>query len=722
MGNTNRILEDHSCDYNDSNGLPLRFKPADDASLSRGNSIVSFAPNTNSTVIVPIDCVLKQDKHELCIRLKIHASNNSQVIIGFVRPHSLPYPVFFDSCYVNVSLGRVIIENSRVFHLPICANNGGEIACCIDMHKDIIRYSVTNPDVRTPTIINLSIATAGLPREVEPMVGVLGIGSGNDGVTVAMLSSEQPVSNASSLKGVRFENSSVFGPVEITANGLIAKRKNNDCNCCVAINQAIRTGIHRWTLKVVTDFGSSVCLGLARYPLNISNIYTNTHRQLYLHPDLMMWRSFKGYLYANGQRLNTSLEPIGWNQSAPSVIVEFVLNMNLGELEIIRNGKSMGVAFKDIKGPVCPAVIFYANYEKAVEIIDYQKGDLVSEQQRQNNTNTQHVPSSPPVTTNPIPKPQRTPVVPSVSSPSNIRLSTTRSNSIPNPLQYDSPPPPTPSNPIQLLPVSTCGQARQQPKAVFDSLSKCGELIVSDDGLTLTRTSAMSGNAYCLLNKVCSKGVYRWSFRIERDEGASTCIGITSEPVDELYSPKHIYYSKSMFLCRSYQGTLYSSGTEFMKSFEEFWDDGSRVELTLDLENTVLHYSINGIDQGVAFFGMNGTYRPVVAFYSTMKKKITLLKFEELFTQCRQVNLSDSINNLSTQTDEQTESSATNEMSSDSKVSVAEQSEICVVCSVKDNNVAILPCRHIVYCPVHAETAGTCIVCGVKISGVWNVF
>ncbi len=694
MGNTNDVLKARSCDCthhrSDFKDNKLQFKPSKGALLSQDNTTVSLGPNTDSLTVVPINCILNKDSYrKVCIRLKIQASTNSQVIIGFVRPHSLPHPVFIDNMYINISLGRIVCDNTVIHDNNNIAhsNIGGEVTCCIDMLKNIVQYSVTNPGHHPSTITQLSLGTADLPQEIQPMVGVLS--TGKDGVTIAIVSPGQPVSNLSSLNGVRFDGSSAFGPVEISANGLIVKRGSNDCNCCVAMNQVMRIGIHRWTLKVLTDCGSSICLGLVRHPLNISHEYTNAHMQLYLHHDLIMWRSYRGYLYANGQKLDNSLEPIGWSQCVP-VVVEFVLNLDSGELEIIRNGISMGLAFKSIKGPVCPAVVFYANYEKAIEIIDYRSEE--------------NTPSSPRV----VPNPQRT------TPESSPHLPTTRSNSSPNPIHYS---PLAPMTPTQSLPMTIY---RRQPSVIFDHYSKCGQLIVSEDGLTLTRTSDMSGNAYCLLNIVCDRGVYRWSFRIEADHGSSTCIGITAEPVNMIHSSKHVYFSESMFLCRSYRGSLFSNGKEMPKSFAEFWKNGSEVELTLDLENNVLHYSINNADQGVAFCGLSNAYhyRPVVAFYAKMDKKISLLKFEHLLPQSKQVNLSNDINNLSIEMEAATkieDSEATPNM-------IGEQSAMCMVCSVKDNNVAILPCGHIVYCPIHAETAGCCIVCGVKISGMWNVF
>ena len=360
----------------------------------------------------------------------------------------------------------------------------------------------------------------------------------------------------------------------------------------------------------------------------------------------------------------------------------------------------MGVAFRNIKGPVCPAVVFYASYVKEVQIVSYRKGVDVLLSQSETNSNR---PVSP--IPNPVPDPVQS-CNPNSNSPPT-RRPTTRSTSNPD----------TTSvythkfyvNPVQSLPISTC-------RTTFDVDSKRGPVTVTEDKLTLIRTSEMKGNAYCLLNEVCTRGVYRWSFRVDTDRGASTCIGITTEPVD-MCNPLFIFHSKSMLLCRSFQGSLYFQGRELEKNFNEFWFDGSEVELTLDLDNFVLQYSIDGVDQGIAFCSCRGRYRPVVAFYAEMDKKITLLKFEQITVnqRPRQVSLSEGINDLSVAMDSPMKEK-------EPPLKPSEQSNLCIICSVKDNNVQILPCKHAVYCPVHAETEETCVVCGVTITGVWNVF
>ena len=744
MGNVNTT--DHSCDHT-LTVLPASFKPpsSNDASLSECRSVLSFRPGIASTVTVPVDCVLNtvdaSRPHKACIRFKIRSSVNSQVVLGLGRVHGSARPVFIDGTFANVTLGRVIHDN-RVqpdIVLPI-SNEEGEVRICIDVYNSIVRYSITNLDnASSSPIINLSLNNA-LPTTVMPMVGILSSGIGGVTMTILPLGYPPATNTPAALCGACFDGNSTFGPVEISSNGTVAHRGKTDSNCVVLLNQIMKRGKHTWTLKVSKDFGSSICLGIARHPLKISQDYENTRRQIYTHQDLMLWRSYRGLLYANGDQLDHSLESIAWTERE-HVLVKFILDLNRGELEIIRNGKSLGIAFRNVKGPVCPAVVFYASYEKEVELVHYGKGNAVSEELN-NITDSDGVSSSvvpgnlpcrsgsapaqvptPPVSQGSV----ATPIfnIPVTSSPTNSSHTGRLDSQTDSNLDFSSNTSPVTNNLSETDTTERSRLAHHDPGAIFDAASKYGSLSISNNGLSLSRTQQDQGNAYCLLNKVCSRGyVYRWSFKINTDQGASTCFGITSEPVETCSAGEFIFQSKSMWLCRSYEGSLYMKGTQLTKRFAEFWMDDNTVELTLDLSNNVLHYSINGSNQGVAFCNLgvhDRTYRPVVAFYASMEKKVTLLKFEKLSGgRERQVSLSDGINDLSVQMDAVAVN--TDSSSMDSTQQSSPRILICIVCSAEGNNVEVLPCKHTVYCPTHAQTADNCIVCGVKITGVWNVF
>ena len=673
----------------------LRFNPeiSTGASLSVDNTVATFAPGLTTSKAAYLNRILTRDEGScmIYVRMRVKAGIGSQVILGLEIPHIIRSR---ENKYINVTSGRVLLGNSFKV-LPDVAlttcEDGGEIEIHLDLHREVLEYSVTSPEDYLPVIRTYSLGKKP-PYKLVPMVGV--ICTGFQEVTVTILGTKE-ILQTNPLVQVGFDVSSIFGPVEVSADGTVASRSKHLSNCCVSIDKVMERGIHSWKLKIIADIGSSICLGLAKHPLYISEDFNSSKKQIYLHKDMLLWRSYRGFLYAYGQKLNESIQPIGWTKGNP-VMVEFVLNLNVGKLEIIRNEESLGVVFNGIYGPVKPVVVFYASYDKVVQIIDYkemEEDQFVQQECITNDIGTVHsIPTSSSPLTSPVAIENQPPKIPTpLSSP---------------PLKPATHPEPIVINNIDV-----------EQSTFFDESSKYGQLEISENGLTISRTQDMVGNAYCLLNEVCKKGVYRWSFLIEKDQGASTCIGITSEPVD-IPNSTHIYNSQSMLLCRSFQGTLYDRGRECEKQFSDFWMDGSKIELTLDIENSVLQCCINDSDGEIAFLGVRGQWRPIVAFYSKMVKRVSLIKFEELVTPVRQVSLSDGLNDLSVSP---TPAHTKKDSLLDSQIP-KEQSEVCVVCSIKDNNVAIQPCMHAVYCPVHADTEDKCIICDTKITGVWNIF
>lgn len=225
----------------------------------------------------------------------------------------------------------------------------------------------------------------------------------------------------------------------------------------------------------------------------------------------------------------------------------------------------------------------------------------------------------------------------------------------------------------------------------------------------------------CLRRAFLNCAFFRWSFLVQSDNGASTCIGITTRPVDAP-DKDNIYNSKSMFLYRSFQGMLYLQGREMQKRLNEFWINDTLVELVLDLVNGVLQFIVNGEDQGVAFTNLTGPYYPVVAFYAGMEKRVSLQHFEQLETSTLvAIPLDENdLNKGDTEVDAQSKKSQLpiRLQSLDIKV------DSCMVCGVKDSNVVSLPCKHAIYCAVHNTTNGRqrCLVCDKPITGVWNLF
>lgn len=618
---------------------------------------VTFPPNVSDKVAYLNRSLHKGcSTHALKMRLRLECGEDSEVVVGFSKESgdtATPHLATSDNYYLfNITRGCVSLEGkaTQIPPLPTCGS-GGEVEWELDMATDIIQYTVFNTGGSIPTPIPMKI-DRGIPNEVWPLVGVLHSDHGKVELQVVQFSQPTECEEA------RFEEQSAFGGVQFKDGGKKVSRPNSTGNCFFVVNKRLDIGRYRWTIKVDCDVGASLCLGIVKFPFTISEDYSDHLKHIYRHKQFLCWRSYRGFLYANGNQLPKTLEPLGWLQNR-SIKVEFLLDLQKGTLEISRDGLSLGIAFENIRGPVKPAVAFYAGYEKSVELVDFKTDQL----------------------------------------------------------------PMSPSEPLLLVPGSAPPLLKS--KVHFDSTSLHGDLRVSEDCFTVLRDKSHSGNAYCLLDMRCTSGVYRWSFILECDQGASTCIGITTEPV-EVDSKTNIYTSRSMYLCRSFQGMLYNQGIELSKRLSEFWMEGTLVEVVLDLENCALQYIVNGEDQGVAFGNLHApSYRPVVAFYASMEKKITLVHFEHQEPsppQLHSLRVAE-INNLESD-DTPVKRTDKNEdgvfLAAVPDVTV----EACMVCGARDSHVIALPCRHSVYCAAHTRTDGSqkCLVCDEIITGVWNVF
>ena len=449
---------------------------------------------------------------------------------------------------------------------------------------------------------------------------------------------------------------SAGGELLISSDGKqVSRSSENIGNSVAVIDRVLREGIHYWKIEVISDFGASIAMGLATYKFQVSSRYCNDHlKHIYHHKGLYLWRSYRGFLYQHGRQLTDSIEPLGWQSDCP-VIVEFTLNMNDGTLEIFKNGKSLGIAFRDIRGPVQPAVAFYSAYEKAVRLISFQ----------------------------------------SSTSP-DIDKSIVESDSV----------------------VAKVSDVTFDPH----SASSKGGIILSDNNKSLCRKREHSGNAYCLLNKPLDKGSYRWSFVIQNDQGASTCIGVAREPI-RLNKTGNIYTSQDLYVFRSFQGMLYSEGKELKKRFSEFWLGGSLVEVSFDVQSHgkgVVRYSVNGEDQGIAFTNITPPVKPIVGFYAGMEKKVTLVHYEHNIPP--EDSPSSKIEN-DINTDRTNASSKQNPLPifiRPSEISI--YYETCMICGERVDTIA-LPCKHSTLCANHLVFDGSqkCLICDQTISGVWNL-
>ena len=550
----------------------------------------------------------------------------------------------------DITDGSMIIKGIRdaTKKLPKC-KDGCIVQCSIDMGSGRIDFAVKNPKEVQKTE---SVTVIGIPDEVWPLVGVLT--TGNSSVSFDLQSFDQRREELYDLT-MKTMFTDPCGVLELSADcKTVFRESTQEGNSCVLVNRVMQSGIHHWTLQVDCDFGASLCLGLTKVPFHFSDrLLSDPLHHIYRHQNLIVWRSYRGLLYVSGKQQELSIEPLGW-QNNSSVTVEFHLDFsNGGTLEIVRKGKSLGVVFRGISGPVQPIVAFYAAYEKKVTLLDYRTSEHSAE------TSTVDV------------------------AKDGMHMTV-------------------------------------ESKPSFDPSSKYGAALISDDRMSLQRSKDQSGNAYCLLNQTCASGEYRWSFIIESDQGASTCLGVAKEPI-ELADISNLYTCTSMYLFRSFQGMLYREGRELSKRFEEYWQSNSLVELILDFDGKegVLQCVVNGRDQGIAFANIRPPVKPIVGFYSGMEKRITLIHYEHKEKTLPVQELKTMFNDLSIKT-----AATGTEVSMIAKKSHANQYyEHCMVCGAFDMNVISLPCKHAVFCPEHISVDGTqtCLICDQPITGAWNI-
>ena len=487
-----------------------------------------------------------------------------------------------------------------------------------------------------------------------PMFGAISVGM--KPIEIELLNKVvQPSELSDVTQSVKF--CSAGGELTISSDGKqVSRSSENIGNSVAVIDKVLRDGIHYWKIEVISDFGASIAMGLATYNFEVSSRYCNDHlKHIYHHKGLYLWRSYRGFLYQHGRQLTDSIEPLGWQNDCP-VIVEFTLNMNDGTLEIFKNGKSLGIAFKDIRGPVQPAVAFYAAYEKAVRLLSFRSSGNIEK---------------------------------GIVEPDSVVA------------KKDEP---------------------DEPSFDPQSTSSKGGLVLSDNNMSLCRKREHSGNAYCLLNRSLEKvGLYRWSFVIQNDQGASTCIGVAREPI-RLNKTGNIYTSQDLYVFRSFQGMLYSEGKELKKRFMEFWLGGSLVEVSFEVQSDkkgVLQYSVNGEDQGIAFTNISTPVRPIVGFYAGMEKKVTLVHFEQKSSKMSKLKYDE--NDINTdRTNASSKQSPLPIFIHPSEISM--YYETCMICGEKVDTIA-LPCKHSTLCANHLVFDGSqkCLICDQTISGVWNL-
>ncbi len=590
------------------------------------------------------------------------------VIIGFrskqVVGDAVPLASNPDVTFWDLTKGTVTIRG-RLEHqvsVPSC-RSGAVCQCTIDTGTGVVSCTVHNPGTDSLT---KEVLIDRIPYEIWPFIGVLQNGSSPVKIQLIPLNQQAEEECLVDLSvDTVFDLGTACGVLTVSRNGKVVQRSSDQQgNTCVLVNRVMVYGKHHWTLQVHLDFGASICLGLARIPFVLSQEYQDdVNKYIYRHPGLLIWRSYRGLLYVDGIQLDHSLEPLGWQHNR-NVQIDFRLDLDAGTLEVIRNGQSLGIAFRDISGPVQPLVAFYASYEKKVELVRYE-----------------------------------------TSQDDALVTAKLPPHAEPN----------LPKQEVQSI-VST---------SKFDSTSKYGDIGISSDGTTIFRSRSQSGNAYCPLTSHCTSGKYHFSFVIEMDQGASTCLGVGKAEI-HLKTPGNIYKSEDMYLYRSFQGMLYSEGKELSRRFEEFWPSGTLVEMIVDIKENegVVQYVVNGHDQGFAFTGLRPPLVPLVGFYSGMEKRVTLLHFEHrLGPQRSTLAMKYPDMNKLTEAGPRPPYNAPLPVLGKSLHATVYSVRCLHVCanSSCDKTVMVLPCKHAVLCPTHARLGDRCPQCNNPIEGVWNI-
>lgn len=184
------------------------------------------------------------------------------------------------------------------------------------------------------------------------------------------------------------------------------------------------------------------------------------------------------------------------------------------------------------------------------------------------------------------------------------------------------------NQPLPVAPVSPA--ERDPPSPAFDSKSARGEVRLSSDRRTVFRDRSMTGPAFVILNQHCSSGLYRWQFVLEDDSGASTCLGVASLPLQPLSAHVDIFTCPLFRICRSYTGQLYDCGKILDKIVDSFWQCGTLVTFILNMTAGTLSFSKEQNDPVEIFRGISGTVAPLVAFYASFSKRVTLVEFKQL--------------------------------------------------------------------------------------------
>jgi len=643
---------------------------------------VNFTETTNPQVVYLSSDIKwsRSGKESYSIKLRLEQGTSrkikgleSEVVVGLSsdRVDSSQF-ISVTFCSWNLTRGTINLPENSVITLDKVKKDGQVLIHFIPGASKI-SLTITNPEEKA---VRREINILGkLPSKLCPYVGVIAEGQLSKPVSVSIID-VAPGNENNITSNLAFEKGNSSN-VEVGPDGCtLTRQQHHQGNGYALLPVKISGGRHRWMLIIHSDYGASTCIGLARYPFKLMDEYSRDHlKHIYKHQGLAVYRSFKGQLYRDGIEMSYSLEPLDWSQEK-QLSVQLELIFEDGKLEIIRNGRNMGTAFEGLMGHYQPIICFYAAYSKKVELKSYFTTESLFD----------------------------------------VLLITKSSVEVDGVHKREGP---------QILQIEdTC----------FDDSNIYGKVSLKEDKKTIYRTSSQSGNAFCFVNVHCSQtGIYRLSFIVEIDQGASTCIGVTNaKKKNEIIIPGHLYHSRELYLYRSFQGMVYLRGTEQAQRFEEFWMSGTLVEMEIAVKglDSYVKFKINGVDQGKVLPGLKTPLTPLVAFYSGMEKRVTFLHFEfqatpEPLPAARLLSRGDSSSLVN-------DTSSTMSLASrpllPPLVTLSDAVEHTTKCRLCDNpvNIIALPCKHAFLCSEHISIGlytGTprCTHCGNKVTQLWNI-
>ena len=255
--------------------------------------------------------------------------------------------------------------------------------------------------------------------------------------------------------------------------------------------------------------------------------------------------------------------------------------------------------------------------------------------------------------------------------------------------------------------------------AVF--IHRQGSITITNEGKTVERREEEFGNSFATLSVNCTSGIYRFTFCIEQDDGASTIIGIAGEQLGTIKRDSKVYLERWTCAYRSYQGQIYIYGRQQQKRLEQFWESGTLIQMIINMDRRTVEFSVNEQSQGVAFTEIPKPTIPFVGFYADHAKSLSLLHFAHTDTSSMERGVRPmqqfEMNNFSLEEKKTTHSSMLNADTSGMLIL-----KECLVCERPNRNVVYMPCMHGVHCPDDATIFQKCPLCDQEVTGMFNVF